>query len=555
MAGRPWSQATTTRVEEPSGGAQLDARVLGWTVLYHPELARVGERALLTGLQEGRAFELSRAQPLFGAPGQAAGRPLDDARISRAPIYLRGLEGGGVELDGRGSRTSLVVERAGGGAAPLVVEGVARFGADEVARGLLVMLGREVVLLLDWMDPVSDAGQERYGLMGESAGIVRVRRDIRKVAGIDVPVLVRGESGSGKELVARALHEASARRGGPYVAVNLGAVPQALAAAELFGAVRGAFTGAVADRQGTFQRAHGGTLFLDEVGEAAAELQVLLLRALETREVQAVGADKTKAVDVRVVSATDADLEEAIAAARFRAPLLYRLGGYVIRVPPLRERRDDVGRLLVAFLRRELEALGEVAALDGERGAAPWLPASEALRLLRYDWPGNVRQLSNTVRQLVIANRGLSRAQHFEALDELTGSSARAAGRAAPSLSPAAIPPLISAAPSAAAPPAAATAPPAAPRPGEITEEELMAALRDHGYSPERAAAALGIPRPSIYRLIDRSPRVRKASELSAEEILAAKAEADGDEEAMAQRLFVSTRALRRRMGELGLRP
>jgi two-component system nitrogen regulation response regulator GlnG len=318
------------------------------------------------------------------------------------------------------------------------------------------------------------------------------------------------------------------------VAVNLAAVPHALAASELFGAVRGAFTGAHRDRSGYFARAHGGTLFLDEIGETAPELQVLLLRALESGEIQPVGADATRPVDVRVVSATDADLEAAIAAERFRAPLLYRLSGYVIHLPPLSERREDIGRLLVHFLRHELAAIGEEAVLGSAQ--EPWLPAAVVERLALYHWPGNVRQLANAVRHLVIANRGLRQAAHFETLDALGAE-----------------PPHAPAEPPRPAPAEPPHAPAEPPRPAEITDDQLVAALRAHGFSPERAAAALGIPRSSIYRLMDRCARVRKASELDADEIRAAHARTGGDIEAMAALLEVSVLALRRRMHALAL--
>jgi two-component system nitrogen regulation response regulator GlnG len=224
----------------------------------------------------------------------------------------------------------------------------------------------------------------------------------------------------------------------------------------------------------------------------------------------------------------------------------------VIRLPPLRERREDLGRLLAAFLRRELTAIGEPSLLDDEN--QPWLPASIAARLAQYSWPGNVRQLANTVRQLVIANRGVSPAAHFQVLDELpqgSDTARNAAPIAAPSPSPGN--PSVAAPSPALSEPPGATPPPVA-RPADITDEQLVAALRAHRFSPERAATALGIPRASIYRLMDRSSRVRKASELGADEIRAALAAANGDEELMAERLEVSVRALRRRMGELALR-
>jgi two-component system nitrogen regulation response regulator GlnG len=527
-------QATSTDLEPPRTSEIVDARVAGLTILYHSSLGRVGERALLTGLASGRTFELSRLEPPFAAPGARDSRPLADHRISRVPVVVRGTSDETVTIECGASRTAVIANGH-------PVASSMQFSRGDLERGVVLLLGSRIVLLLHLLDPATDAGDSSFGIIGYSAGIVRVRRDIRRVADFPVPVLVCGESGTGKELVARAIHDAGRRRDKPYLAVNLGAVPQALAASEMFGAVRGAFTGAHQDRAGYFQRAQGGTLFLDEIGEAAPELQVLLLRCLESGEIQPVGADRPRPVDVRVVSATDADLQAATEAARFRAPLLYRLSGYVIRIPALRDRREDFGRLLVAFLRRELAAIGEAQVLDDD--TQPWLPAAIAARLAQYHWPGNVRQLANVVRHLVIANRGAHPAAHFQALDELRpGNDADpvAVSRAAP-------------APSPGGPPGTVT-PPVAHRPSEITEAQLVAALRAHRFSPERAASALGIPRASIYRLMDRSPRIRKASELGADEIRAAQAAAGGDEEVMAERLEVSVRALRRRMGELALR-
>ncbi|MBK7536491.1 MAG: sigma-54-dependent Fis family transcriptional regulator [Myxococcales bacterium] len=530
MAGRPWSQATSTEMVEPLAVEAGELRVVGLTILYHPELERVGERALLTGLEQGREFALSRGEPLFSAPGAAAREPLAERGLSRAPIWLRGAAARAVVLDPGDSRTRVEL----GGQA---VDRPTVIARAELELGVVLLLAGRVVLLLHLLEPATDAGQPNFGLIGYSPAMVAVRRDIRKVSDFAVPVLVRGESGTGKELVARAIHDASARRSKPYVAVNLAAVPPTLAASELFGAVRGAFTGARDDRQGAFLRAQGGTLFLDEVGEAPPELQVMLLRSLEAGEILPVGADKPRAIDVRVVAATDAALEAAIAAERFRAPLYYRLAGFVIRLPPLRERREDLGRLLVAFLRAELSAAGDQDALRDD-GREPWLPAAAVARLVHHAFPGNVRQLANVVRHLVIANRGLRPAVHLQVLDELAAWVGGAAGQ----------------------PPAAAAgdgepsrARALAPRPADISEAQLERALREHRYSPERAAEALGIPRASIYRLMDRSTRVRKASSLSAAEILAAQARTSGSDEAVAELLEVSVRALRRRIGELAL--
>ncbi|MEM7584996.1 MAG: sigma 54-interacting transcriptional regulator, partial [Acidobacteriota bacterium] len=255
--------------------------------------------------------------------------------------------------------------------------------------------------------------------------------DISRAADLNIPVLIRGATGTGKELVAQALHRASSRRDSPFVAINLGAVTPTLAAAELFGVVKGAFTGAERKRKGCFERARGGTLFLDEIGEAPGEVQASLLRALETGSFLPVGGEAETAFDARVVAATDADLESAISAEGFRAPLLHRLGGYEIHLPALAERRDDMGRLLVHFLSQELMALGEGDLIEAfgslER---PWLPAKLVARLARFDWPGNVRQLRNVARRLVIEGRHRARLEWSPQVDKLVGSPAVSAGEA-----------------------------------------------------------------------------------------------------------------------------
>ncbi|HJX26786.1 MAG TPA: sigma 54-interacting transcriptional regulator, partial [Thermoanaerobaculia bacterium] len=387
------TQATTTA---GTAGEGADAAPLAWglTVLWHPDPARVEERAVLSALDAGRDALLSRLEPFFAAPGGTA-RPLDDTRLSRRPLTLRPVASGGIEIWRGDSATTLVVDG-------VPVTDTCTVPPEQLAGGSVLLLGGVIVLLLHRLDPQLDPGLPRWGMVGDSAGLVAVRRAITRVADLDVPVLVRGATGTGKELVARALHDAGRRRGGPFVAVNMAAVPVELAAAELFGAERGAFTGADRRRPGWFTEAQGGTLFLDEIGETPQAVQPLLLRALESGEIQPVGTAVARRVDVRIVAATDADLEAALADRRFRAPLFHRLRGSEIVLPPLTARRDDIGRLFVTFLREELARIGEPHRLDA---GADWLPASIIARFARAPWPGNIRELRGAVRQLVIANR------------------------------------------------------------------------------------------------------------------------------------------------------
>jgi DNA-binding NtrC family response regulator len=234
------------------------------------------------------------------------------------------------------------------------------------------------------------------GLVGRSGGMLAVYKQIALACASDAPVLVTGETGTGKELVARAIHRHGLRSARPFVPVNCGAMPEGLLESELFGHVRGAFTGAVADKKGLFEEARGGTIFLDEVGEMSPALQVRLLRSLELGEVRPVGSSRTARVDVRVIAATHRDLERAAREGTFRQDLFYRLHVFAIRIPPLRERREDVPLLAAHFLAR----------IAGQgRGAASLTPAAVAA-LAASDWPGNVRELENTLERLVAEARG-----------------------------------------------------------------------------------------------------------------------------------------------------
>jgi two-component system response regulator AtoC len=234
-------------------------------------------------------------------------------------------------------------------------------------------------------------------MLGKSEAMQRVFKTIKKAAEYTTTVLVQGESGTGKELVARALHRLSPRKDAPFVAVNCGAIPEALLESELFGHKRGAFTDANADKRGLFEEADTGTLFLDEIGELPLSLQVKLLRVLQEGTLRRLGENRDRSVDVRVVAATVRDLETEVGASRFREDLYYRLNVLLIRVPPLRERGEDVPLLLDHFLARCNERLGtRIRGVDaGARKA-----------LARYGFPGNVRELENMIERAVVLADG-----------------------------------------------------------------------------------------------------------------------------------------------------
>jgi DNA-binding NtrC family response regulator len=244
--------------------------------------------------------------------------------------------------------------------------------------------------------PAPETLEQRTGMVGRSAEMVQLRSRIGAIAGSDTAVLVTGESGTGKELVARALHRESRRATGPMITVNAAALPGGLVEAELFGHERGAFTGADRRRDGRFFAAHNGTLFLDEVGDLSLGAQAKLLRVLQEGTFEPLGSSKTLRADVRLISATNRDLEAMVAAGRFRADLLFRLRVFEITVPPLRQRVDDLP-LLVARL---LDRLGR----PGEQ--RPALSAAAWDALMRYPFPGNVRELENTLTHALVLSRG-----------------------------------------------------------------------------------------------------------------------------------------------------
>lgn len=316
------------------------------------------------------------------------------------------------------------------------------------------------------MDPVPE-------LVGVSTCIANVKQLVRAAARTSVPVFVYGPTGTGKELVARAIHRLSARARGPFVPVNCGALPDGLAAAELFGAEKGAFTGADRPRRGLFRAAEGGTILLDELGEMEPDLQVALLRVLQEGAVRAVGADREVPVDVRVIAATNRDPSEGVAAGRLRADLFFRLSVLKVSLQPLAARPEDVAPLVRDFMARFRARYG--GGPEGVEG-----PALEALR--RYPWPGNVRELQNVVEMIY------------------------ALGTAGETIGLADLPEEVRMANPEGAEPA--VAPPDLAEDGEtdlitIREAELLLirrALEKAGGNKTRAAEMLGISRPCLYR-------------------------------------------------------
>jgi formate hydrogenlyase transcriptional activator len=269
---------------------------------------------------------------------------------------------------------------------------VANALANEEIRKLRDQLEQENIILREQLVRV----QKFDEIVGDSPPIRRVLESVEQVAATDATVLITGETGTGKELIARAIHRLSPRARGPLVKFNCAAIPHTLLASELFGHERGAFTGAVARRRGRFEQANGGTLFLDEIGELPPEMQVMLLRVLQEREFERLGGGETVRVDVRIVAATNRDLAEDVRSGRFRSDLYYRLNVFPVHLPPLRERAEDVPLLTSHFVAKHGERFGRAISRIDRR----------AMNLLAsYHWPGNVRELENVIERAVILSR------------------------------------------------------------------------------------------------------------------------------------------------------
>jgi len=263
---------------------------------------------------------------------------------------------------------------------------------DEI-RGLRDRLEEENVSLREEVKATHDFEE----IVGQSAALNQVLARLSHVAPTNVAVLLLGETGTGKELLARALHERSPRSARPFLRVNCAAIPASLIESELFGHEKGAFTGAMAARAGRFEAAHGGSLFLDEIGELGIDVQAKLLRVLQDGTFERVGSSRTLRSDVRIIAATNRDLERAIAEGRFREDLYYRLNVFPLRLPPLRDRREDIPLLVWSMINRRQRALGR---------RITDVPKRAMQALAAYDWPGNVRELENVIERALVLSRG-----------------------------------------------------------------------------------------------------------------------------------------------------
>jgi two-component system, NtrC family, nitrogen regulation response regulator NtrX len=380
------------------------------------------------------------------------------------------------DLDSRAQ----VVMISGHGTIATAVEATQRGAFDFLEKPLdtdrLLVTVRNALAHAELMDEntrLREATQSRFTMVGESPALQTVRDLIAKVGPTSARVLITGENGTGKELVARALHDASPRRDRPFIEVNCAAIPSELIESELFGHMKGSFTGAFADRAGKFEQADGGTLFLDEVGDMSLSAQSKLLRVLQEGVVTRIGGSKSIQVDVRVLAATNKDLDGEIAEGRFREDLLYRLNVVPIDVPPLRHRTEDIPALVAHFA----EQLSASAGVPGRKFA------DEAVRRLQSrSWPGNIRELRNAVeRALILASGKMVTAADIDHLLPSTGGGPGGPGG-----------------------PEGGGSPTFETFKQEAEKNFLVQQLREHDWNVSETARALKMPRSNLYKKIER---------------------------------------------------
>lgn len=489
-------------------------------IACHPDPNRLGEFASLDGLMQFKEQELNRHWPEFHPAGSSIGEGLGVPHVSRKAMRMERISGLDIMLHRQHYSAPVHVDQQPLQERLLITE-------QDLERGVELSLGDHVMLWLTCM-PMPSLVHDDLGLVGVSAAMHKVRERIHKVAPADEPVLIRGATGCGKELVAQALYRQSERFNKPFVAVNIAALQPSLAVSELFGSTKGAYTGATSDRKGYFQAANNGTLFLDEIGEASQEVQAMLLRALENHEVVPVGATEASQVNVRILAATDANLEQQGEGA-FKQPLLHRLSSYQIVLPPLAERREDIPALLRNFMQMQWQKTHGQQEIPAST-QQPLLSNDVMRQLLRAPWPGNVRQLRNVARQML--------------LDAVEGQPLRLDQQLLTMLDHAEPNPVDS---------AAEAVPARKRRPSQISRDELASVLQQNRYELQATAEQLGISRASVYQLIERHPDLRHTTDFSDDELIASYETCGGDLEKMMERLQVSQIGLRRRLRSMGL--
>ncbi len=501
------NDADYTLTSPLSSATKMDRRLLGLTIAWHPDHHRIGEQFICTNSNE--TLGLSRYLPTFQKPGgERLG--LGYNGISREPLAITRDADDGIGI--RPPQSRMVVEVNG-----IEISTEVFLSSQQIEAGAVLGLGRTVLLCLHWMGCLPKHNPVE-GWIGVGEVAIKTRDLIRQAARINATVLLLGETGTGKEVAARGIHAMSQRAALPLVSVNMATLNESLAAADLFGAAKGAYTGAQSTRTGLFAQAQGTTLFLDEIGNAPAPVQPMLLRVLETGDYRPLGGERDLHSTARLIAATDQDLYGG----GFNQALLRRLDSFTIHIAPLRSRREDIGLLLVHLL-----SGNKVEAWDGII-----IPAALVSRFLNYDWPGNIRQLRHVFKRTLLALQQ-GEMPDFDSLVDI------APERITTSAEIRAV---------AAMPPA-----PGRKKLADISEQDVLAAMAANEWQIQGAAQALGVSRPSMYKLLETHSQIRRAEQIPREEIVRALELCGGDVDACAARLKTPGEALRRYLRVLGL--
>lgn len=484
--------------------------LLGLTIIWHPDSQRIGEQFMASN-PDG-LVEINRFLPLFRHPGKD-GLPLGYGGISRDPVRISRDASDNILITPPASR--MVVEVNG-----VEISAPVALSREQIEAGVILGLGRAIVICLHWMRCLPKHNPA-LGFIGVGSAAIVARDQIRQVAGTELPVLLLGETGTGKEIAARAIHAYSKRANAELVSVNMAALNEALAAADLFGAVKGAYTGAQNARKGLFAEAEGATLFLDEIGNTPASIQPMLLRVLESGDYRPLGAQQDQKSSARLIAATDQDLYSE----GFNQALLRRLESFIIHLPPLRARREDIGVLLLHLLSN--------SKLPNELGTS--LPVALVSEFANYDWPGNIRQLSHVLRRALLALQ-LGEVPQLASLVKTTHQAPASVAQASISTD-------------------SKIPQPATPRKklAELSDEDVLRAMENNDWYIQGAAQELGVSRPSMYKLLDNHSQIRRAEQIPTEEIRQSLETSAGDVEACAALLKTPSEALRRYLKVMGL--
>lgn len=517
--------AVDNNVAEMRGSNTNAKTSLALIIQSHPNLSRIGEIAWLPSSQNH--WQINRNTPEFSTLDSSVTQPLADPFLSRSPVQLRYIVGKGIEIDTSESAITVAV-------AEECIESPYIVDENRLLEGVCMTLSSRICVMIKYLSRPQNVSLSCEQMLGISPTLQQVKAQISQLQNINDPVLIRGSTGVGKELVAQALVSQSTRKDKPFISVNLSAIPPELAAAELFGNERGAFTGADKARPGYFKAAEGGTLFLDEIGEASPDIQVMLLRVLETSEIFPVGSQKPQSIDVRIITATDANLEHLAKQKKFRLPLLHRLAGYDINIPDLKHRSEDIGLLFTFFAQQAAKELGLENPFLAGSIQLPWIPTALMSLLVSYSWPGNIRQLRNVTRQIVI------NAQDSEQL-ALTDSQQELLRSLATEVNLSETRSLVK-----------GQSTVRRRKPNTVTQDELEAALEMHLWQLQAVADHLNISRASVYELLNRY-QLRRPTDCNEQQLRQSYNRHQGNIEAMVFDLKMSKHAIRRRLNEYGI--